>query len=485
MKVRFLFLIFIATASLLFWQACQDISSEKNVVSNGIANFDVQAMNNTTTVRCGIGCNLPTISSQMTYKSCSNNQEGFECFSWQNFISLNWVASRQDRGQPDTNVEPKDFGAPGDFRPTVWESYLDFEEVFRPELPAPWKEYDPDSIKIMQRLAKDVDEVLPPEIIFDEELEDAQPREIIQASGEWLTTQDSQLVWYEVKMNEDQYNFINDNKLYDPREQLKYAEKHQGIWLPSANSTKGQEAAGTIEIKAAWKVIPKEKLEEQTPFYKISKAWIPKVEGFDQDGDPIYGKHSLQHIGLVGLHIIRKLEAAQQFVWMTFEHRHNAPTEPVDPDDPTDYSFYNPQDTTTPNISPIPNKTPLEQPTQVTRIRQNTLSDNVIALNQAMHDSIRAINPNSVWQHYDLINVQWPTSSVNDRNNNGGITPLVEGGITPTNIANITMETYIQGKDCISCHKNASIVNLDPNNPKRWATDYSFNFARAEYQVKE
>src|SRR4051812_42127656 len=42
----------------------------------------------------------------------------FDCLAWQDFIFVNWPASRTERGVPDSNAP---FDAPR--RPTVWESY--------------------------------------------------------------------------------------------------------------------------------------------------------------------------------------------------------------------------------------------------------------------------------------------------------------------------------------------------------------------------
>jgi hypothetical protein len=57
-------------------------------------------------------------------------------------------------------------------------------------------------------------------------------------------------------------------------------QKNQGVWLPMES----------IEIKAAWRIIPEDQLESLKNFYKISKAMVPEIKGFDKNNQPIYGK---------------------------------------------------------------------------------------------------------------------------------------------------------------------------------------------------
>ena len=53
---------------------------------------------------------------------------------WQNFLYLNWPATRRQRGLPNKNAK---FGAPA---PTVWETYKTADESFPPggRNPGPW-----------------------------------------------------------------------------------------------------------------------------------------------------------------------------------------------------------------------------------------------------------------------------------------------------------------------------------------------------------
>ncbi len=156
---------------------------------------------------------------------------------------------------------------------------------------------------------------------------------------------------------------------------------------------------------------------------------------------------------------------------MTFEHIHNAPNEgQADPS--VRYCFYNPKSTQTPNIAPVIGQDSLNTPVQVVRV--NKIKTKLQKLNTEMQQLIRASNPKSVWQYYQLVNIQWPENPIQDNGNNKSV-PLMEGGITPSDISNTTMETYAQQKQCMDCHKYASVVGsgMPP-------TDYSFIFLKVK-----
>jgi len=66
-------------------------------------------------------------------------QRATNVFSWQAFIGLQWPVSKTKRGQPDPTAP---IGAPG---PTVWETWREANEVFRPDgkPPLPWEAPSP------------------------------------------------------------------------------------------------------------------------------------------------------------------------------------------------------------------------------------------------------------------------------------------------------------------------------------------------------
>ena len=420
---------------------------------------------------CGVMCDPPTVSYQLPTDACSLEQPAANCFAWSTFLALNWKCS-STRGVADSTATAENYGVPGDFGPTVWESYLSVEEVFTDHGPAAW---NTKSLKRGNAYVKKVEMLSKIENTLKKinkrvlKSANSKVQELFQAQGTWLTDQSGNLVWYEVKMNFDEYDFIVKNQLYDPVKQLSFAEQNKGIWTPE----------GSIELKAAWKVVDADSLEAIKPYYKVSQAMVPAVTGFDKSGQPILGEYTKQYLALVGLHIIRKTPLSPQLFWMTFEHVNNAPIEgQADPN--KRYSFYNPKSNAIPNQSPVPGKDSLNTPVQVVRIKQNAPDQGIQDINAYCQNLIKQSNPNSVWQYYELVNVQWPANPVPDNANNGGQYPLQDGAINPKNIANTTMETYAQTDYCMQCHQYGNASTAAGNNT--WATDYSFMFSQAVTQ---
>lgn len=98
-------------------------------------------------------------------------------------------------------------------------------------------------------------------------------------------------------------------------------------------------------------------------------------------------------------------------------------------------------------------------------------TDDVNAMVQA---SVAKTFPNSVWQYYKLINVQWALArAVNPE------APLAGAARLPTTlpsipVSNTTMETYLQTTTCTTCHVNAVLAK-----PKAYSADFSFVFEAA------
>jgi hypothetical protein len=432
------------------------------------ASFSKEVLNDP--IDCGAYCDPPSITYQLPADStCAHSSQSvLNCFAWKNFLALNWKASSQ-RGLPDTTAVAANYGTPGDYSPTVWESFSSIDDVFAAKQPQKWNLTGKNGyVKYINEINKftDISRNIP-KANLRTLLGANNVDEIMQAEGAWLTDQSGNIVWYEIRINTTESDFIRQNKLYNLANLQSYANKNQGVWLPTES----------MEIKAAWRIIPDNQLDSLKNYYKISKAMVPEIKGFDSNKNPIYGPYVPRYLGLVGLHIIRKTSQSPQFNWMTFEHVNNAPTDGQKADPSIRYCFYNPKSSAKPNQSPVPGKDSLNQPVQVTRM--NAISPDIIKLNAQIWQMIRASNPKSVWQYYQLVDIQWPENPIQDPGNNKQV-PLMEGGITPNKIANTTMETYIQQKQCMDCHKNASVIGTN-----KLPTDYSFIFLKAKSGISK
>jgi hypothetical protein len=419
----------------------------------------------------------PVVQPIIPPDSRGTNQSAFNNLAWQQFIALNWVADPNSPGQPDPSVSPSAFGTQGDTRPLVWETFKEASEVFQPnaQTPSPWNaartlpaalrsRADTSALKSTSKFGSKgligVSKFAGGPGLDLSEFQEA------FAGGSWLTAQakmDNYLTLYEKRLNEDEFNYITMNQLYNAANQGPFAQS-KGLNLPDGSAAfSSYGTVGAIEVKAAWIELDDETL---WPLFKISQAYV----SYPSSNGPTPPK--LVTVGLVGLHIIRKTPNAQQFVWSTFEHLNNAPST-------TDiqkkalkawYTYYNP--TCDPNTDyykcvynrqPVPGTDPYNAPVQVVRTTpiSSTTANNIAALNTTTWATIGAANPVSVFLNYQLVNVLWP-------NNNttippGATTPLTDGNAQPPQtqqpVANTVLETYFQKNYCLACHTNAPIAS--------------------------
>lgn len=420
---------------------------------------------------------MPTNFSPIT------QQIGADCLAWQEFIYLNWQADPNNPGNPNLKAPPSSFGTPGDTSDTVWQSYLDAFTVFNPPSNAriTWDARRP-AILSLSRISK----------LGGTSIQISNTEE---ASGGWLTDQRGGLTYYQIMMNQDEYQFITNN-VFNGSDLTTYAGQRAcasqagtqgrgGFNLPAGGAigntdtdctgqtvTYGQNI-GAIEIKAAWVALPADGSLNYR--YKTAIAQLT---------DP-YGNITQATVGLVGLHIIHKFPGAAQFVWATFEQIDNSPddnnngaaTWPMLPANPNQkpspgYTFFNPGCTpsedpvygcqrnlqpTQPCLAPpTPGCQPYTAPMEVTRITPVELVANSVT------GYVWALLPSaSVFNYYRLVDVQWPQSPSPVPPQS--VTPNSGGDIQPPDtvriMANTSLETFVQkSASCMDCHQQASVA---------------------------
>jgi hypothetical protein len=440
----------------------------------------------------------PKLVSTVPTDIALTRQADANCFAWQEFIALNWAASPTQRGQPDPNVPPSQFGAPNQMGATVWETYKEADQVFLADArdPGNWNYATPAAPGTVKVLGGPQAK-LSPEPNLD--LSD-----IGQASqgSPWLTAQNKLPTLYERLMNEDEYNYIRQNKLYDATVQQTFVVS-PGITLPDGTTaSKAYGTTGSIELKAAWLELPN---PADWPRFKVAKAVVT------------YPGQAPKNVvvGLTGLHIIHKTALGQQFIWATFEHRQNAPdaTQVANKTFKPPYTYFNPScdpatdyykctanaDPTQYKGSQTPN--PLSAPIQAVRTTPipSRPNNDVVGLNEYVWSQVIATqSPQSVFLNYQLVNTLW--SNQNTPIQAGARTPLIAAQLSPgpsqEPVANTTMETYVQNLTCLTCHASAPIATVNPpkatkvfnpatagspataQNP--YASDYSFLFQTAK-----
>ncbi|MCF3650101.1 hypothetical protein [Synoicihabitans lomoniglobus] len=400
---------------------------------------------------------LPTLPSAIPFDvtvvppvSLDSLQHDFDVLSWETFSAMNWPVL--PNGQPDTSQQ---IGQNGD-NATVWETWKESAAVFLPGgvKPQPWGTADEGPIpeacqamlepgmRVFTRVGKTPG-------VLTENVQPFDTGPLIDQNGRYAR--------FEILLNESMFDTIVNQKLYNKAAQASI----DSVVFDCGDTTTQQ--VGAIMVKASWKILNETEITSGR-FHKV-KALIYTAP---MDNPKIDEKCEIQTVGLVGLHIVHKTKEAPQWVWTTFEHVDNCPS--VDElDAKAAYSFFNPADTMSPHNEPPPrpwDPNATEPPSRRPQVvRQAPIDAPTAALNATYQTALRAINPQSVWQYYELVSTQWPTAPATDCDVATSAPANMSGTPAPQFLANTTLETYIQGRtpnvssSCIECHLNATTTN--------------------------
>jgi hypothetical protein len=214
-----------------------------------------------------------------------------------------------------------------------------------------------------------------------------------------------------------------------------------------------------IEVKSAWKELTQ--AESASNRFYTSQAFI-----YDPSTTPPTCS-SPTTMGLVGLHIAHKTQHQPNWIWSTFEHNANAPTQGQPIPLGTTYNLYDQQCTAT-NAACVTNCVPqqwqslangatpcaagqtISQVVRVVPIPDGTgqMPDGSLVPNtQALNTQWQAALAGTVWANYQLVSTQWTD---------------LDGTVLPARLANTTMETYFQDNafgSCILCHGTAATAS--------------------------
>jgi hypothetical protein len=399
---------------------------------------------------------VPVLKPVLASVYLTPSESAVDCFMWQTFIYLNWPALDGIRGAPDKSASLNDPG------PTVWETYKSYDAVFLPNgaAPAGWNDdlerrhlllrrhvLNPGpALRILNSVSKVFRNIVGPK---SESLD-----EFHQADGGVLYDQAGTPVYYEIMLNAREFNYIVDNRLYDADEQYRFVQK-SAIVLP----------VGSMEVKAAWKVLTPEETRARPLRFHTASGVLP-------------GTNKPVTVGLVGLHIYQVPSASNfnQGFWATFQQVDNAPQPGAVHQ--AAYSFHNPQC----NASKCPPNTPTARGAPTQLLQTIGTAPVVQAVNAYVTRMIKARYPDSPWQYYEMIGVQWPKApQAFDRA--AWVEMLPEGTPNASTMVNPVMETFLQreGISCLNCHAGASVaVPRGVSNRLPYATSYSFLFGHAQ-----
>ena len=189
-------------------------------------------------------------------------------FAWLLFTFVNWPALTTERGKPNPNIP---FGTPGT---VVWQTWKTSQDLYVApgQTPLPWNQGPI---------------VEPPAL---------QAREI---DGKVLTDNNGNPVMYEVRLNEDTFNYILGRNLYTQAGQLQLLSGGQPVQFPQP----------ALEIKASWRFLG----NGDDPTHYLTTT--------------VQYNGQQKTVGLSGLHITSK--ALPQWFWCTFEQIENPKTTPI------------------------------------------------------------------------------------------------------------------------------------------------------------
>jgi hypothetical protein len=408
----------------------------------------------------GQPCQQVVSTSGLTTDALLNMQRGFDFYSWLTFIALNTPADDKAIGhgpRPGGDAVTK-WEALGNYRPLA---AVMLEKGVRPT----W------GTRVVPELCKPLDG--PDKIVL--QLGEAAWNQPFKTGP--LIDQNGNYALFDILVNKPMFDFVANNGLYSKQGQERF---DRNITFPvGMNPDAGKPGRmGAVMLKVSWHVLDPDKDKAALRQFHTADALIyfpgPPAT---KTGPACVAKT----LGLIGFHIGHKTKFAPQWVWSSFEHVRNAPSEKqvAARDLHSPYTFYNaacPRCTSN-NTPPSPWDPPASlkfhssDKSQV--VRSTILPDSVAKEVDDLNRSFRSLLKGTVWENYMLITTQWPS--------NAGSKTDCNGAPMPTFLANTTLETYSQGQvplassSCMACHGNATTRHVPAV-----ASDFTFILEKAQ-----
>jgi hypothetical protein len=379
----------------------------------------------------------------------------FDVHAWRAFIALNWPAASSSRGTPLQPDNPAIFLHPPVGSQTVWSNYKEAFEVFnqKDKRPAPWESSAipvnpcPDAPRGMRVFAR---ASMGGEFLGD----------INQPFSFPLIDQNKNYVYYEIRFNKAEYEFIRgrDDRPVTWLYLVQNLAAAQPLSMPAGKSP---DQEGSMMLKAAWR--PMTGTDDLSRYCTVQALLI----------NPESHRCEPKLMGLVGFHIAHKLKQFPQWVWASFEQVDNVDRgHGAKPNTPISFNngLGNPATlggwadrpmALVPPIVPIEMRTPV-QVSRLNPIPTTPRGASTVDVNKAFQQQLA----HTPWQYYQLVITQWPTNATQFvLKENGGVYPKDCGQSFPENgCINVTLETYFQsagdaagagGNSCMSCHYTA------------------------------
>lgn len=362
----------------------------------------------------------------------------FDDFSWRAFVAAVWPASKGHRGVADTS---KKAGDPG---PRVFETYKSLWEVFHDDgsAPAAFNQYDAAARNACNVTTGFGDVVLGSKSGIDD-IGQAGVGELLGP----LVAQNGRYVRYQTLYNKLAYDYIVSNKFY-------LRSNLPAVPTPKPDLPVMQFPLGSVAIKAAWLDLDGFSPEQKARFY--SRMATVK--------DPDSGNCSRIVVGLVGLHIVTKTASRPQWNWSSFEQVDAVPPKQFGATGKFLFSDGNKR-----NAMPLENPLKLvplaKQPATPFNVERSILTP-IHPKTELMNMVYQRLLAGTPWENYQVVTTQWPRLEGNQAapvpaTQAGDITTTFPGAGAFSAFANLTMETFDQGRPqlgCMSCHNQARMT---------------------------
>jgi hypothetical protein len=466
-----------ASVCMLGWQACaQEPASDPAAADNPVVancnmtpdttpdshdpNKRLATPIDSKLLTLGQPCQQVVSTKGLTTDALANMQRGFDFYSWLTFIALNSPADGKTigHGPRSSGDAVTKWEVLGNYRPLA---AVMLEKGAKPA----W------GTRIVPELCKPLDG--PDKIVL--QLGEAAWNQPFKTGP--LIDQNGNYALFDILINQPMFDFVANNGLYSKQGQERFdSDIKFPIGMNPADGKPGR--MGAVMLKVSWHVLDPGKDKAAYRQFHTADALIyfpgPPAT---KTGPACVAKT----LGLIGFHIGHKTRFAPQWVWSSFEHVKNAPTEKqvAARDLQPPYTFYNaacPRCTSN-NTPPSPWDPPASlkfhssDKSQV--VRSTILPDSVAKEVDDLNRSFRNLLKGTVWENYMLITTQWPS--------NAGSKTDCNGAPMPTFLANTTLETYSQGQvplassSCMACHGNATTRHVPAV-----ASDFTFILEKAQ-----
>jgi hypothetical protein len=437
-------------------------------------------------LKSGLPCQEHVSPAGIEEQGLENLQRGFDFYSWRTFIALNSPADDRisiEHAQPNTR--------------TRWEDMDNFKQLADvmlpvnmqpPKWPIDKEGMEVERERLMPEECRALDKQMPHRMVV---------KMIEESFNEPFKTgplidQQGHYAIFDILMNRQMFNYINDHQLYSKAGQMSEAKSGLLVDFPPGNDhPSGNDPSptlGAFMLKVSWKILTPNEIQAKNFHMADALVLMPS-------GDPKAKRPCLpETLGLIGFHAVHKTQGRPQWIWTSFEHVKNVPDEEEVATKKLSgpYNFFSvnckggcsAQNTTPPRPwDPDPAlqlRFRKDDSFKSQIVRETPLTDATKNMNKIFHSMLPEKN---VWKNYILISTQWPSvfgcTSLHSQSSDAPEPktdfikqPDMTCSPAPSFMANSTLETYSQGdipqasSSCIGCHGNAVGFQTGASHPK-------------------